>query len=209
MASQTEKEWKIIRVIIAFIFVWFGIILIFAPTSTIKSSLERQILLTKAQLGSNTGDSVENYSTKTFNNIFVDTGYVNNSYRWANHGNLTGTKLWDFKSSIKDRLKAFWYITYFGIYRLFLFLIWIPYLAPIVLAILIDGLVGRKISQWRYQSISGLKHMLAQRLMFRIINVAIFFPFMPIIIWPLFIPVGFIAFSLISRSFILNLGKRL
>lgn len=209
--TRTESEKKLFFLILAIIGVWFLYVMFILPLSDIQSSLQQQISYTKSSLGQKSSDLISNEVNHFFNEHIVKSGLMQGSYNWANkHGAAsTQIKLWDWKYAIKNMLKTFWYLIYFSIYRFWLFLIWIPYLFPIILAITIDALVRRKISKWRYEHVSTFKHSLAQKLLFRLINISMLIPFLPIPLSPLLIPVGFLAFAYASRVFILNIGKRI
>jgi hypothetical protein len=110
---------------------------------------------------------------------------------------------------LRDRVLAVWGLVWIALYRILIWAVWMPALIPMIFAAGADGLMTRKISQWRFQFQSPQRHFLGNRSTKILIAALWILFFVPFPFPPLLIPFWALLMSMSVQVWLAWLPKRL
>ncbi len=141
-----------------YLLVWLAqatIIALALSSSWVERQLKHEYEQVVTSFGPKRARHLENQTQRWYRKAFLDTQWVNHSYwlllpdrqRPRDGIETLAPELFVW---IEDRLSTFWAIVYQAVFRVQILLQWLPYLAPLLLAALVDGMVRRKVKQHAY-----------------------------------------------------------
>lgn len=110
---------------------------------------------------------------------------------------------------IRDRVAAFWRVAYAIYYRLSVIWLWIPYLLPVAIPVVIDAIQERRVRQWRFSYVSPLTRSLATRAKFVVVSILIVALMLPLHVPATAYPILFAVLMLANWVWVSNLQKRI
>ena len=110
---------------------------------------------------------------------------------------------------VDKRLDVFWLSIHQAYYRLAVMIVWLPYLLPLLIAALLDGLLQREIRKWQFTFSSPAAHQFATKAIHGVLAVAILSPFSPLALPPLAMPFMMGACALALWVGASNIQKRI
>jgi hypothetical protein len=110
---------------------------------------------------------------------------------------------------VKGRLDAFWWVVFQGLYRLGLIALWLPALAPLLIALAVDGLVQRQVSKARQGYANPVRYHSAWHALILLAVLPALYLTMPLACHPLVVPLWAIALGAAVRLLLANLQHRL
>ena len=208
-SSRSHPGW------IAFtaILVVFCTIFIFAPVARIQRFYHQQRAWTATSLGSATDRDIARRGVDWFRDVAVRTNWMRDSIRWARSRYRDGstpltTVALRMRAMTGERLTAVWWGVYAACYRIAMIAVWLPYAIPVFVAALWDGWQRRKISKWRFEFTSPLRHRYASRGAGYIALIAITIPALPFPIPPLGVPSAMALLAVATRFWVASIQKR-
>lgn len=167
----------------------------------IMSRVMGELEMMQMVLGTDDANKITRSATTWYNAFFVDTGlidstskaYVSESEKNASQTFFGGaTRIVDVTNGY---LLSFAAQAYAMMIRLFIILSWLPFIFPFMLAVVIDGMVTRRIKMESF----GFASPIAYSLALHTIIVIVFFPalylLLPIPVTPLFMPFWALAIA--------------
>lgn len=138
---------------------------------------------------------------------------MRDSIRWARSRYRDGstpltTVALRMRAMTGERLTAVWWGVYAACYRIAMIAVWLPYAIPVFVAALWDGWQRRKISKWRFEFTSPLRHRYASRGAGYIALIAITIPALPFPIPPLGVPSAMALLAVATRFWVASIQKR-
>lgn len=213
MAKEQKSFFSRSR-IIAFLIVLIlemALVFLFIPKSTLIKVQHQEAQAIENQLGQSAKDYVEESSDYYFYSFFVETGILPISYdfligQWGSDDTFDDR---GFAKLVEQRLDATWMALNLASRRLATLFLWIPYIIPFLMAVVVDGLVEREIRKHRFAFSSPAAHKSAT-IIFILFTWSLFIiPFLPFSVTPM-LPAYFVwAAALAVWSYLANLQKRI
>lgn len=151
-----------------------------------------------------------------FKAVFVESGFMRGSFRMvipsaderrrsSGMQDLgTGAFTW-----MERRMQSIWYGVYGLIYRWCVFTAWLPFVLPVAIPAVIDGLVRREIKKNTFGYSSPVRYHTATHMLVLLAFVIPYYLLSPLVIHPIFTPVWAIVSSFFLAVFAANIQKRL
>lgn len=169
---------------------------------TIMARVMGELEMIQSVFGAEDTSKLAHSATVWYNALFVDTGLIDSTSKAhvSQSEKDTGQIFFGGAVRITDvtngYLLSFAAQAYAMMIRLFIILSWLPYIFPFMLAVVVDGMVARKI---KFESF-GFSSPIAYSLALHAIIVIVFFPtlylLLPIPVTPLFMPFWALAIAL-------------
>ena len=211
MAGELDKERKIMLFMIGLIALEFMIVLIIGHVSPLQRFEDAQRAMVTMEMGRSAENTIHAHTSATFNDWFIQTGLMhssmprNPSYAYRpNALPLTRMGL-----LFHQRILALWALLWLSMYRMFLWLAWMPALLPLIVAAVWDGWNRRRIGQWKFQFQSATRHYMGSKTAKGMMALAVMLFFVPIPIPPLLIPLWAVFFAVGLHTWTTWLPKRM
>lgn len=202
------------RFLIWFLVVLLEIVLVTVALSseTIKRAADVEKGMVVDTFGTQMAEKILAITDSRFKNTFYDSGWIKGSYSAfvPSPDELSASKsLGDmgrpmFKV-VAEKLRTFWTAVYYGTQRLTIMFMWVPYLIPFVIAVIVDGLATRKRRQFNFEYANpvvfgAMSHAVLALMTFPFLYFLAPFPVSPLVS-PIWIGLFCIAlFSMISHT---------
>lgn len=167
-------------------------------------------------LGDETTDNLVLKTNRWYKDIFVDTGLVHASYGFIpteddreHSGGLGEFGRYDIFPVAKERIDVLWAAIYQSIQRMSLFILWSPYMLPLFIPAVIDGLSVRQIKKVSYGYASPVRYHTAYHFIVVLLAAIPFYLALPFAVTPLVVPVWAAAFSFSVMLMLTNLQKQI
>lgn len=192
------------------------LICIFVNATWVSAQIEEERSFTLKRLGMDTTMQIVNASNDAYEYLFKKSGIAAGSYkllipsheqRAASMG-LESLGMGAFEW-LKGRIDTFWISIYHSLQRLFTLLQWFPYLLPLLVPAIIDGLTQREIKKVSYGYASPVKYHTAFHLLVALIFVPLLYLFFPIAVTPLVVPVWAFVLAAVLLMLSANIQKQI
>jgi hypothetical protein len=208
-SSRSHPGW----IVFTLLMVVLCAVFILAPVTRIEQFYHRQRAWTAASLGRAADREIAQRGAGWFHDVAVKTQWMPDSLRWAAPRHREGTTplattALRMRTMTGKRLIAVWWGIYAACYRFAMIVVWLPYALPIFAAALWDGWQRRKISKWRFEFTSPLRHRYASRGAGYLALIAIAVPALPIPIPPLGVPAALGLLAMAARFWVASIQKR-
>lgn len=184
-------------------------VILIAQANWVKGELDAERDSISKYFGEGTAQIVEGRTEIFFNDWFIETGAVENTYSFLlfNESLLRkiisklapGALVW-----LKERVEAFWWLIYQSVFRAFMAVYWLPYLLPLFAAGVLDGLMQRKIKKVDFEYANTVHYHIAWNIITALMIVPVLYLLLPISVHPLIIPIWSVslaaAMALLSSS---------
>lgn len=202
-----------LRMLIMMLAFELGLVLMVAPTPQIQAFLTRQQSWTSANLGTQAAGEIQHLGARWYKDVFIRTTLIHRVMQWddsrRHHILPTSQTAARIAARGHQSLMAMWWFFYAAFYRFALIAVWIPYFIPVLAAALYDGWIRRRISKWRFEFSSPMRHRYASRGAGSIAMMALGVPLLPIPIPPLVIPVFLAGLAVAVRFWMASVQKRI
>ncbi len=199
------------------LFVWLlqaCVIAIAVNAGWVEKQLSQEKAHVEAYLGNETAIYLSSETSGLYKKLFLDTHIVSGTYKRLipdknkpQHG-MEGLAPWLF-IWIEERLDAFWWLVYQGIYRLLVIVQWLPYLLALIMAAFVDGLVDRQVKISEYGYANPVRYQIARRSLIILMSVPLLYLSFPLNIHPMVIPAWVCCIALTIMVFVANAQQRL
>ncbi len=208
-SSRSHPGWLVFTMIM----VVFCAVFILAPVTRIAHFYYQQRAWTVASLGRAADHEIAQRGAGWFANVAVKTHWMHDSFRWAaprhrEGGTPLAATALRIRTLTSKRLHAVWWGIYAVCYRLAMIVVWLPYALPIFAAALWDGWQRRRISKWRFEFSSPMRHRYASRGAGYLVLCAAAIPALPFAIPPLAVPAALGLLAMAARFWIASIQKR-
>lgn len=212
--KKPGQGWHPLRWVFVSALVVLMVVFIAVPALRIKRFIITQQAVVSHTLGTRAGRHIARMSIRWYHDLAVRTHWEANSLRWATpRDQAGGVPLNDtalrLRGMTRQRLIAVWYEVYAACYRLAMIIVWLPYVLPVMAAALWDGLQRRRISKWRFEFSSPMRHRYASRGSAGLILLAMVLPLLPVAINPLLVPAALGALAIALRIWVASIQKRI
>lgn len=181
---------------------WFLILLMEAvfivllvPDTELNKTASIERMLICRTLGDETCSNIASKGDRWWNDLFVDSGVIDNSFRYfipteSEKQRSKGLEKMggDMFTFMDGRLRALWGMVYYAIQRLAVFVTWVPFIIPFILAAFWDGSVTRKIKLLNFQNTAAPIFGAAQHFLIFICYMPLIYMLAPMPITPLIAP---------------------
>ena len=190
------------------------VVFILAPTASIQRFLAHQHAWTTASLGRATDLAITQKGAEWFRVLAVRTHWMRDSLMWARDRRSAGAVpitsiARHLKGATHTRVVAIWWALFAACYRAAMVVMWLPYTIPIMAAALWDGWQRRRISKWRFEFTSPMRHRYASRGVGYLVLIAIAVPALPVPIPPLAVPAALGLLAVTARFWVASIQKRI
>lgn len=171
------------------------IIPVFATPSSVWNAIQAESVLVGQAFGNDSAVATIKSAQSIYNAAFVSTGFVRgldglyvskeqqarDSTPFANLNN-------NFAAITNNWLECFALMVFAGLIRFIILLGWLPYLLPFLLALVVEGLVRRKIKRATFAQQNTALFAMAAHVGVFMLFLPIFYLLLPFPISPLFLP---------------------
>lgn len=176
----------------------------------IQRFMDTERRLNAATLGSKIEGDMAHQTATIMNDVFVKSGMYQKSMEMADVSDGKIPMNWrNMTTWLQDRMTIIWSVVHMIVYRFFGFIVWLPFIFWITLAMLVDAWFSREKSKWRFEFTSPIKHAIGAQLAGWSIYasfVMLIFPFT----MPSLVPLALILASVFGLWVLVsNLHKRL
>lgn len=195
---------------------WFLILLVETVFVTIvlssetikKAAVAERVLLVKT-FGEEMAIEIVSQTDVTFREWFYDSGLINGSYAAfvpTQDEVINSKSLKDMGKPVfavvKEKLQTFWTAVYYGTQRWTIMMMWVPYLIPFVIAVVVDGLSTRKKKQFNFEYASPVVFGAMSHTVLGLAVLPFLYFLVPFPVTPLAAPIWIGAFSVALYSMI-------
>lgn len=211
MADFIKEERVVAKFLFGLILLEFVTVMILGSGIPLRGFQHLQSDMVIQELGASTQADIHNITGQIFQHAIINTDIYSASVpappptRNVADLTLNSKLMW----LLRDRVLAAWGLLWIGIYRMLIWAVWMPALIPMILAAGADGLMTRKISQWRFQFQSPQRHFLGNRSTKILVAALWILFFVPFPFPPLLIPVWALLMAMSIRVWLAWLPKRL
>jgi len=201
--------------LVMFLTLVFALLVLFGK-NYVLNQMERERHLTANVLGSAAEQSIYSQAYVIYDALFKKTGVMKASFNLiaptdaqrARSGGLENFGEAYFSHSVK-RLTVFWNSLFQATYRAVLMFHWLPYMLPLFLPAIIDGLMTREIKKHNYGYASAVRYHMGIHFLITVFLIVPIYLLMPFAITPLAIPaIGFLQ-AIILMFTAANLQKQI
>ena len=189
---------------------------ILTPNDWLHTSITNERDMVSDWLGEETTDNLIANTNKWYKTVFADTGLVKGSYGFIpneedreHSGGLGEFGRYDIFPAAKERIDVMWAAIYQSIQRMSLFILWSPYMLPLFIPAVIDGLSVRSIKKVSYGYASPVRYHTAFHFIMVLLASIPFYLALPFAVTPLVVPVWAAAFSFSVMLMLTNLQKQI
>lgn len=165
-------------------------------------------------VGPHEAASVERRADAWFARYLVDPGVVTESYALyipdpaapqpAGWERFSSSSLFSW---FEARITTFWTLVYLALHRVSAALVWFPYIGFVVVPLLVDGFVARRVRQHAFESASPMKHGVARFLIGGALYSLVLLLLAPFALSPYYVPVSAMLVAAAARTAIANAQK--
>jgi len=168
-------------------------VFIFLPPRIIKGLIDSERTIYARDLGADAEDAIRGKADRLFKSLAIDTGFRDATFQFFSGQFSDGDK----RSPVDDRglgaweerqIKASWGAFYLALYRWSAIIAWVPFVLPVGLASIFDGLVRWRVGQWRFSFSSPVRHGTALHLIAFLVLIAFCVPILPVPMTPFLAP---------------------
>ncbi|MYM92704.1 DUF4400 domain-containing protein [Duganella vulcania] len=199
--------------------IWFLIILVEVvivtvalSSDTISRAASREREMVVSTFGEEMASSIIKRTDVVYKRYFFDSGWIKGSYEafvpsrdeLSDSRSLADMGRPMFKV-MDQKLRTFWTAVYYGTQRMTILMMWLPYLMPFVVAVIVDGMATRKKRQFNYEYANpvvfgAMSHAVLALISFPFLYFLLPFPVNPLVS-PIWIGVFCLAlFAMISHT---------
>lgn len=203
--------------IMFYILIWVAqvaLVALLVNSSWVQEQVHNEKVSVEKYLGQNTSIYLVDVTGSVYQSIFLDTGIVSSSYalflpdRSEDQKGMENLAPW-LMVWMEERLDAFWWLVYQAIYRTEIFLQWLPYLLPLLLVSLGDGLVQRKVQKSEYGYANPVRYHAAWHALTIFTVLPLLYISLPLAVHPLAVPLWAISISAIGTVLFANIQHRI
>ena len=211
MADFLKEERVAAKFLFGLILLEFVAVMIMGSGIPLRGFQHLQSVMVTQELGASTQTSIHQITGEIFQRAIINTDLYSASVPapppTRNVSDLTTESklMW----LLRDRVLAVWGLVWIAVYRMLIWVVWMPALIPMIFAAGADGLMTRKISQWRFQFQSPQRHFLGNRSTKILIAALWILFFVPFPFPPLLIPFWALLMAVSVRVWLAWLPKRL
>lgn len=211
MADFIKEERIAAKFLFGLILLEFVAVMIMGSGIPLRGFQHLQSVMVTQELGASTQTSIRHITGEFFQHAIINTDLYSASVPapppTRNVADLTTESklMW----LLRDRVLAVWGLVWIAVYRILIWVVWMPALIPMIFASGADGLMTRKISQWRFQFQSPQRHFLGNRSTKILIAALWILFFVPFPFPPLLIPFWALLMAISIRVWMAWLPKRL
>jgi len=189
---------------------------VFTPNDWLTRSIREERTMVTRWLGGKTTQALIQQTNTIYKTLFVDTGIVHASYGYIptredrqNSPGLEHLGERYYFPYFKDRIDVMWSAIYQSIQRLTLFMLWTPYMLPLFIPAMYDGLSIRNIKKVTYGYASPVRYQTAFLTIVFLLAAIPFYLAIPVAVTPMIVPLWTIVFSLAVMLMTSNLQKKI
>lgn len=191
MAHTNNKKRGPVMLLLTILLIEAALVFLIMPKEPLIQMREREAQSVERYLGDHSQNRIKDMADQWFRASFIHTGMMDATYDFLlNQWENDSVKIDDrgLSKLIDSRLDVFWLSLHQAFYRTAVMVSWMPYLFPLMMAALIDGLLQREIRKWQFSFSSPAAHRVASRLIFWMFALALISPFFPMALPPLAMP---------------------
>ncbi|MDN5862783.1 MAG: DUF4400 domain-containing protein [Salinisphaera sp.] len=164
MAGRQDRFSALIWLFIGLVVVELAIVVLFVPSRALVDYNAGARAHVAAELGTATENKITDMASTWYRVSLVRPGFVEALDTFL-FGGETGIGSPDYSGYqyVRDRVQTFWNVLFAVYYRLAVIIVWVPYLAPLILAVMIDAIQERRVRQARFSYVSPLMRSLSAR----------------------------------------------
>jgi hypothetical protein len=192
----------------------WAVVALVIPPETITKVIDSERHMYARHLGPTAEGVIRGHADRWFTDLAIDSGFRDATYNFmiGRHaeGESKGPKIDDrgLSQYTMRQLQSTWGAVYQAMYRIAGLMSWIPYLIPIVAAMIFDGICQWQIRQWRFSYASQTVHGYSARFMLVILFGCLTIPVLPVSITPWFAPLFIVSASTAGWVMAANMIKR-
>ena len=167
----------------------------FTPAHRIWANVGSELNMIQSAFGQSDTHKLAATATDVYNIVFVETGVIKGIKKGEveevdrqRGKDMFGNTLFNLSGVTNNYVLAFSAMVYVLMIRLFIILSWMPYLLPFLVAVVVDGLVRRKIKMCEIGAPSAVKFSIALHFIILIIVFPMLYLIAPMAVTPLFVP---------------------
>lgn len=198
------------------IFLQIVLVVVLIPESAVQKALAKERSLMSDYLGDESCEKIVYRAEKTFNNWFVSSGLIRESFNMfiptsQQQARSVGIERLGEKEgwfpAVEKRLYSFWTMVFFALQRIYSILAWAPVTIIFMTAAFYDGWMSRNIKLLGFDTTSAPKYGIARHLFVIGLFVPIFYAFAPITVHPVFAPLWGVFMSILLMIKAANLQR--
>lgn len=181
--------WIILLVLAAFL------VPALSSSTNIMARVVSEVRMMQSVLGTKETVQITSVATKIYNEVFVETDVIPTAQKAIvseqerkSSRDMFGKTIDKLTDGTNDYVIGVAALTYAVLVRILIFLVWLPYIAPFFVAVIMDGLVRRKIKMASFGLISPIYYAAATHSLIVMIFLPALYLLVPFPITPLFIP---------------------
>jgi hypothetical protein len=160
----------------------------------VEEQLRVERMLTQEEWGREREEGIHENVEDRYRRVFLDSGCVRESYARLIPDPTTPQQGMEtlapwFFILLKARIDAFWWLVFQSVYRLEILKRWLPYIATILVAASVEGLVRRHIKRVRLGLVSGDRYSLGRAALWFLVAVLLVYLSAPIAVAPIYVPI--------------------
>jgi len=201
--------------IIMFITLVLALLILFGKEYVLEQ-MEEERQITSRVLGDTAEQAIYAQSYVLYESLFKKTGVMNASFsliaptesQRRRSAGLEGLGEAYFEHSV-NRLTVFWNSVFQATYRGVLLFHWLPYMLPLFIPAIFDGLMSREIKKHNYGYASSVRYHMGVHVLITVFLIVPIYLLMPFAITPLVIPaIGFLQ-AIVLMVTAANLQKQI
>lgn len=189
---------------------------VLVPNHWLENSIVSEREMVTDWLGEDTTLSLIESTNKIYKYLFVDTNIVRYSYglipteeeRQRSRGFEEFGRDFFFPY-VKSRIDVMWSAIYQSLQRTSLFLMWVPYMLPLFIPAIIDGLSIRNIKKVTYGYTSSVRYHTAYHILVLLLAAVPIYLAIPVAVTPISVLVWACIFSFSAMLMMANLQKKI
>ncbi len=200
-----------IIIVLVVLLLEMALVFLFVPKARLVDVQQREMEALTSSLGETATEYVKKKSDHYYYNLFVESGILPVSYDFL-IGQWGEDETFDdrgFAKLVEQRLDVVWVSLNLAARRITTILLWVPYILPFLMAVIIDGLVEREIRKYRFAFASPAAHRTATIVVALVFWFFLTIPFLPFSVTPMLPAYLVWAVALAVWSYTSNMQKRM
>ena len=170
---------------------------VLVPSDFIERQIQNERSMAESWLGQGVAEHVDQRTEAAYTTTLVETGIIQGVHNHLTvdereRGQSDGHSLEGVAETVfpytESRLEVLWATLYQSFYRAHMILTWIPYLLPIWIPVIWQGVINRRIKQVSYGYASANRYHLSFMAVLLLLALIPFYLFAPVAVPPAFIP---------------------
>lgn len=183
-----KRSWSLTQVIFLILSLELLVVVFFVPASHVTEFAAAQRVSIAETLGVDAETQVKSRADGWFRTIILESGVYRtiNDFlfdRWEQREDEEKLDDRGISSYVERRLDTLWISLHTMLYRAATIFLWVPYVVPLFLSALIDGVLTRETRKWQFSYTSPMLHTSAVK-----IAMAVFIGLLMVIILPMNVP---------------------